>query len=313
MAKIITKTKADFSGIFIKDVPVTKKAESLVDILDNYIYDVYNNDKSAQEASYGGALTNSFHPSRLAKATCIRKMVYEYLNAPYIAERKDFSAQSHRIFHNGHAVHERLQNYIADLNVYTEGKCSLIGRWMCKDCKKRYGYSEGNKKEADCWVSRPEKCECGANRFRFKYMEVGIEIPEFRVKGKADGVLEWKVDRILIEIKSMNPFQYMKLTSPPGYYLPQAMIYLKGTGLKNMLWLFEDKATQDLKEYITQYDEKIIVPIFDKLVIANSAITAEVFPDKPKTKVGCRACEYRLECESGKDYKEYLIEVPNEV
>lgn len=306
MAKVVKKSGVKFDNIFVKDAPEAKKAMVLTDVLDEYIYETFNKSKEDMEASYGDKLVPSFHPSQLAKAFCVRKMVYEFLGAPFEGDLKFNPSLTHRIWHNGHGVHDRIQGYMAALGKFTDGKCVLIGRWKCP-CGAEYGYKKSGKKEEGAyWVPRPDKCDsCGRDGRHILYKEAGVNIPHLRVKGKMDGVLVWKDEKWIVEIKSMNPYQYANLSAPPDYYIPQTDIYMMASGIHKTIWIFEDKATQNWREFLTHHDPKNIAKILDLLVKANKAIDSKTLPPKYKDQRSCRACEYRRICEASDEYKEW--------
>lgn len=304
MATEVKKSNTNFGNVFVKEEVAPKKATLLTDLLDDYVYHTYNRSKEDMEAAYGDKLIPSFHPSRLAKAFCERKLVLEFLEAPFEEELSFTDAIGHRIFHNGHGVHERIQGYMAGLGKFTKGKCVLIGRWKCK-CGEKYGFrpEKSKKKENDFWVPRPDKCKaCGRDGRHMEYKEAGIEIPDLRIKGKMDGVLEWKDEQWIVEIKSMNPFQYAKLMAPPDYYIPQSEIYQHASGIHKMIWIFEDKATQQQREFITQHNYKNIEKIMSLVARANAHINAKTLPEKYKDNRSCKACEYRKLCEGELEY-----------
>ena len=308
MATEVKKSNTSFGNVFVRDEVAPKKAQLLTDLMDEYIYHTFNKSKEDMEEAYGDKLEPCFHPSKLAKAFCERKLVLEYLEAPFEEDMKFTDANGHRIFHNGHGVHERLQKYLAGLGEYTKGKCVLIGRWKCK-CGATYGYrpAKSKKKLNDFWVPRPEKCtSCGRSGRHLEYKEADIEIPELRIKGKMDGVINWKGEQWIIEIKSMNPYQYAKLLAPPDYYLPQSEIYQLASGIHKMIWIFEDKATQQQREFITQHNYKNIEKIMGLVARTNACIDAKTLPGKYKDNRSCKACEYKAICDQDLDYNDLI-------
>lgn len=301
----IKSRKGDFKKVFVKTEVKPKKAESLVMLLNEYLYTAFNTDKEKKEAAYGESLNERyFHPSQMAKAKCARQLVYQYLGAEGDMEVKYHSAQTHRIFHNGHDVHSRIQRYLTDLGKFTEGKCVLIGRWKCKACGTGFGYppEEADPKDfKNYWVPVPEKCNCAggsASPNSFRYMECGIEDRDLRIKGKMDGVIKWKEESWCVEIKSVNPFEFPKLSAPHENYLVQSNIYQRSSGIPRMVWLYEDKGSQGLKDFITFYDESVLIPVFMVLGNANVCIGAKTYPDRLTGSATsfCKLCEYRQIC-----------------
>jgi len=70
MATSVKKKNANFGNVFIKGSgPKAKKADSLLDIMDEYMYDTYNRSKEDMERMYGGKLDPCFHPSAKSDLT----------------------------------------------------------------------------------------------------------------------------------------------------------------------------------------------------------------------------------------------------
>lgn len=292
-------SKADFSNIFIKEPP--KKAESLLKLLDEFIYTKYA-EKELQEEMYDGSLAG-FHPSQLGMAHCIRKLYNQYHNIPFDTDKKNFTAQTHRIFHNGHAVHDRIQGYLGDIGGYSNDRALLLGRWICKKCGAKYGYDPDPKVTITfpgitCGLlERPTVCACGARGRAFKYNEVTVEHKILKVRGKMDGVLKWKDEYWIVEIKSINPFDFNSMTAPKVEYEAQINFYHEMSGINKALWIYEDKGTQRWREYISFADKKLIASQLKMLVEVNKYIDAKKVPpvySKPEDeKKYCKYCEYR--------------------
>jgi len=313
--KVLTKSNVQFENIFIKDnIDKSNKSMLLTDLLDEYIYETYNKSEDHRNDAYGEKLERYFHPSQLGKAFCARKLVYEFLEAPFNEDLKFYSALTHRVFHNGAYTHKRIQSYLADLDSFTKGKCKLIGRWRCV-CGAVYGYAKEGKKENEFWVPRPKKCKkCGVDGRAMEYKEAGIFLPDLRIKGKMDGVLEWKDEQWIIEIKSINQYQFQSLKNPPDYYIPQSDIYMMGSGIHKVIWLFEDKSSQNIREFITFHNIKNIESIIKLLVKVNKCIDEKKLPKRIEDKKLCKPCEYRGFCANEYTYefiekKKYLDEV----
>lgn len=75
---------------------------------------------------------------------------------------------------------------------------------------------------------------------------------------------EFYSEPMVIEIKSVNTFQFKKMTSHPSGQ-KQLQLYLKLTGLKKGFVLAEDKNTQDFKIFIEEQDNKKVAPFIERL------------------------------------------------
>lgn len=296
-----TKPRADekFSNIFLKPEPA--KVVLLADRIDDYLHETRN--PKGDEC----VPTRRFRPSQLAKATCLRKMVYEYLGAEYEGNLGGFDAKTHRVFDNGHGVHERIQNYLADMHKWSGGEISLIGRWKCKSCGKLYGYHTVKQKPEDAWVPKPDKCKCGEEK-RFRYMEIPAAIPDHLIEGASDGCLLISGEKFLLEIKSASNNVFSGLSGVPTYYKPQINLYMHGTGIFQTIFLFENKNTQELKEILYRYESSALTPIFKKTKAAAAFVKKKKMPPRftnsQDVQAHCRLCEFRKICSTTDDFKE---------
>ena len=72
-------------------------------------------------------------------------------------------------------------------------------------------------------------------------------------------------------------------------------ILLKTTKpIDTMYFLYENKDTQELKEFIVEWDEEVLNGIFTRYDYINEAVESEEIPDRPEeaTSRGCRNCTY---------------------
>jgi CRISPR/Cas system-associated exonuclease Cas4 (RecB family) len=140
---------------------------------------------------------------------------------------------------------------------------------------------------------------------------VDVAIPAHLTWGQADGIVIIDGEKYVLEIKSANPNTFNSLNSkPPVYYLPQINLYMHGLGIFQTIFLFENKATQEIKEIRYRYDSKVLKPIFEKTSVAVKHIKAKKMPPRLKSptevKEHCRLCEYRQICGLTDDFKEKL-------
>lgn len=64
---------------------------------------------------------------------------------------------------------------------------------------------------------------------------------------------------MVVEIKSVNTFQFKKMTRHPSAW-KQCQWYMHLTGLKKGITLSEDKNTQEFKVDVMDYDEELVLP-----------------------------------------------------
>lgn len=83
-----------------------------------------------------------------------------------------------------------------------------------------------------------------------------LKIPEFNAFTKYDG-------KLICEIKSVNTFQFKKMTSHPSGR-KQMQFYMYLTGIHKGFVLCEDKNTQEFKIFLENYDPEIVKPFVER-------------------------------------------------
>ena len=87
--------------------------------------------------------------------------------------------------------------------------------------------------------------------------EVSVEVPEIMLKGTMDGELTW--DSIL-EAKSINSNGFRSVASfgAKSEHIYQTHAYMLASNLDSAHILYENKDTQEMKEFRVERDEKVI-------------------------------------------------------
>jgi hypothetical protein len=129
----------------------------------------------------------------------------------------------------------------------------------------------------------PSKDKFGEHEFTNK---------QWRIHGTADGIL--KAGPRILEIKSMNSRQFMTLQGPKPEHIWQAHLYMWMSNIKESVFLYENKDTQDLKEFLSPFDEETFETIFERVKYVNVCYDSKQRPDRWI----CGNCEF---CER-KDY-----------
>jgi len=252
-----------------------------------------NTDKKYFKESYGGKIEKGFHPSGLAGVTCARKIFFEYIGQS-VDERaeveEEIPPKLRKIFDNGHSVHDRWQNYLTLMSSKDED-LEFVGDWICQGCN--------HLASPDKEITKPDTpCpKCGSKNW--KYNEFRLSYEPLRLVGKRDGKLIIKGKEYLIEIKSMNTFQFKKLREPTPGHLVQFNLYMLMSGCKEGIFIYEDKNTQDTKMFKVSYNSSNLATELSVLEEANKAIdenripAAQVgFPTSPK----CKKCPFKQLC-----------------
>jgi hypothetical protein len=92
--------------------------------------------------------------------------------------------------------------------------------------------------------------------------EVPISAPEFGIEGAADGIVNLLVEGVMqrlgLEIKTINSFLFKGLVRPKDEHIKQASIYFSFLGLKKVLFIYYNKDTSEFKEFVADVDEAYV-------------------------------------------------------
>jgi len=256
-----------------------------------------------------------FHPSEWGK--CHRKIAYEYYEFKgYITTDESslkISPQLERIFGNGHHMHDRWTGYI-------ESTGALIGKWICIHCSSGGKHPEIIGKDEKLGATKPNECKVCKSTI-FKYIEVGFFDEETWWGGHVDAVVDISLlaDQpilknnnkdhrwnryIIIDYKSMNPFDFKKIEEPTPEHNMQMQVYLYLSDLKYGKFIYENKAFQDVKEFLVIRDDALLeVEVakakFLKSVVSNLRDGKRCLPKRAYNSRGhknCLYCQYRGDC-----------------
>lgn len=149
--------------------------------------------------------------------------------------------------------------------------------------------------------------------------EVPIKDEEHLILGHADGIINDKQGRAILEIKSvgvgtirmeapdmmtegMTPDEmWKKIRKPFPTHLRQLMLYMYCTGINEGVVLYEWKATQEVKEFAVKFQPELIEHILVSCRMVVSALKSGIPPMRPtwmedsQNKV-CKACPYQKVC-----------------
>jgi hypothetical protein len=236
------------------------------------------------------------HPSEMAKADwCPRATCYRILGEmPSNDEAISYGTAS--IFETGNTAHTKWQRWLRQMG-------RLYGRWVCTICE-------------HTWLATsPLACEnCGSVRMHLRYREVPLEAESrYLVAGHADGAV---LDiRSLVEIKTIGTGtirieepdlvrKYTRKTTdgksildldslwngikrPFPSHRRQAQIYLHlatlmGLDVDRMVFLYENKANQQPKEFTIAYDPDVTHELFETARDIKFAVADGIVLDRPK-------------------------------
>lgn len=252
------------------------------------------------------------HPSSMAKSDwCPRAGYFQLLRADKggvgIAQEKH-SLVKQNIFDEGHFIHDKWQQ-----RFWRQGV--LHGKWECTLCQ----YAN---REHTWWATAPEVCPWMDHPRRFlKYREVPLEDKDLRIGGHSDGWVKDGKPDTLIEIKSVGLGSYRfdapalveqhgedanalwrHTKRPFSSHIRQGQIYLGlaqriygAEAPKDIVFIYEFKVNQQVKEFVVPASPEIYEPVFD---------TAEDIVARLRRKDPAPECFTGHSCDQCKAYAE---------
>lgn len=312
IAKAAAKRKAEMSKVkasssskgWVSEASKKKKGHPLISEIQDYFV--------AATAERGKDRdTAHIHPSEMAKTDwCPKNTLYRVTGTDpddgWEPEKIYWRLAS--IFEEGHGIHTKHQDALWEMGV-------LYGVWKCLHCEHQW------------WALSPAVCE-SCTSVHVEYREVPLDAPSLHLIGHTDGIhldddgvhrnLEMKsvgVRTIEIEIPGVYArwkesaadlnalWSAIKIPFPSHQRQVQiymAVLRIMGYDVNETLFIYEFKATQDLKGFTVKYNEKAANKILDVavgVVRAREDGTDVDRPDwaDPKAK-GCRECAYKARC-----------------
>jgi hypothetical protein len=246
------------------------------------------------------------HPSEMAKADwCPRSTYYRIkacreANDPYLKPDEKIGVQLLNIFDEGHHIHDKWQKRLWNMG-------DIYGNWECIVCG---GYYKN--------LLSPDSCpQCALGSKTLIYREVPLRLEQYLIAGHADGAIP-RLDA-LIEIKSVGAGT-VRIESPDIYaahtegqkidlqglwkavqepfpaHVRQGQLYLAlcaqmGLQYNRIIFIYEAKFNQGVKEFVVNYDPNYSFPIMDMARMITEALTiGSPIPACP-TGTTCKDCE----------------------
>lgn len=132
--------------------------------------------------------------------------------------------------------------------------------------------------------------------------EVPVINKEKYLNGKADGVFKEEVfgEKVVLEIKTMNSWNYGKAVFRPfKKHEFQASLYARELGAKKVLYLYINKDTSEIKEFLMPINEEQLALADAKMTTVLEAIKTGTMPKrtcKEKTCDAAMACAFATLC-----------------
>jgi len=136
--------------------------------------------------------------------------------------------------------------------------------------------------------------------------EFSIKNDKLRISARPDALvsvdhMEADTPIAIAELKSMNAKGFARLVqtnTPKEEHVMQLQLYMHLTGIHLGVIIVENKDTQDLWEYWTDYDPAMANKLVEKIMMVNVCVDEGMLPDREyeQTSFQCRYCDYREIC-----------------
>ena len=213
--------------------------------------------------------TTHLHPSEICKKDwCPRSSWYTIKG--YEKQEKGFSFQTLNIFAEGHSIHSKWQSWLMDTGV----------------------------------LEQPE---------------VPIYNEEHRIMGHADGIINDSKGKAVLEIKSVGAGtirvedfdlytnasspddMWKKVRKPFMSHLRQINLYMYCLGIHEGIFIYEWKATQDVKEFSVKFQPELIESILSGCQSVIRGLESGIPPMRPvwvedSSSATCKTCPYKKVC-----------------
>lgn len=139
-----------------------------------------------------------------------------------------------------------------------------------------------------------------------------IDIPSKELfRGRSDAIISIDEKLYVVEIKSSGDFKFRKLEAPEDAHRKQIQLYMHYFKVPYGIIIYENKNTQELKEFEENYDSKLCKKIISDFEELKYQIENEIMPPIPfdlkqkrdaaeKGEEGfpweCEYCDYKEEC-----------------
>lgn len=254
-----------------------------------------------------------------AVGQCLRARYYTRTNAP--CDSFSVDARTRRIFDNGTCVHERLQSYLKSQGMLLMDEVPLVNEYY-----NIQGHTDGILKLSDRELGVLEIKSINSKGFS----ELKSEKPEHRKQGlvylycleehrkylhstyatredliKSSAERSMKYYRRYSYLKDGRKFkreEKIRLQVNLCKKLDE-ILYNCETPITKVIFLYENKDTQDLKEYCVSSTEPQSVVLMEEILsdfnMLNKAVELAKVPKRPvvnKNDNMCRWCSYKTEC-----------------
>lgn len=131
-----------------------------------------------------------------------------------------------------------------------------------------------------------------------------IEIPHLKIRGELDDMVFNPVtkEKFIFEFKTMNAKEWEELREPKGEHVTQVHPYMFAKGILQAIIVYENKNTQELKQFIRRFDGALWHSIELRLLNIMDLVEKKQLPWRTPMQNDSR-CQFYWTC-SGFEFKE---------
>ena len=247
--------------------------------------------KKENEAEKGKHNPKKFYPS--SAGMCSRRIVYQMMGFP----GDDPDGRLLLIFENGNYYHNRIETVLGNTGLLIAPELSFKKEeWRISGRSDAVIYNFLPHESSDNIITLTEPIYQLDDSGEAVRDEDGHRI-ETGTKTLFTGPDN---DIMIVELKSISDsgFKYLDRTGGKDTHKKQLQLYMYLTGIKIGMLLYENKNTQEMKEYILPYDPVLAQEVVDQIILVNKCVDEGTFPDKEYDQLSfeCRYCPYSNIC-----------------
>lgn len=130
-------------------------------------------------------------------------------------------------------------------------------------------------------------------------LETQVEIEDPPIRFACDGIIHWKNENILIEIKSSEYASWQDLTDPKSEHVAQTKCYCALLNLKRVFFIYIDRQYGGVKVYDVRYPDHETQQVWADMKEVQEAVEYHLCPEPlPKGDSWCTEahCKYYRKC-----------------
>lgn len=219
--------------------------------------------------------TNTVKPSPFYKPSsmnCIRNMYYQMIEEEVEVGRSDYKGIG--IAETGTDRHARVQDAIATMR-QNGFDCDYID--VAEFIK------ENNLTDLEVIGRSGAETKIFNKKLNMRFM--------------TDGIIKYKGEYFIIEIKTEGSAKFKKRTSVDENHYNQATAYSISFGLDNVLFLYINRDSLEMKAIMLEVTEEMKQNVINKIKSCDTHLHNGTLPPKEENSYTCKFCKYFTKCQ----------------